>query len=198
MAPEPDWKLHFHRTLTIAGGTKETDMYYVDRLGGKSRIVLLVPHESRENLPQLVVARLNNVGTTIMDVSKQELLEIYSMFHGPWRQDEKSGARYITFSEDEGRRIKHLIFKEAAEKASIEHQYGVLLEDYRKLQRRNSVVEQELLRTRGRYAREELAESTDTVADLLDDTVDDGEDLSQLSFEHHSQVLCQRTGCGEV
>lgn len=182
-----EWSLHFHRTLKVAGGTKEMDVFSL-RKSGAAPVVVMAEHANKEHIAHRIARKMN-----LADASEpnppQELLEIYGMFHGPW----KEGT--ITFSEKEARRIKHALFREAAGRTSLEHQYQTLQDDFSRLRRRNEIVEQELLRLRGSFQRADTTdERPDTIADLLADT----EVAEELPFEHSSQVLCARGGCGEL
>jgi len=173
-----EWTMHFYRRLQ---GSQDTDVFTFTK--GKDTFTGFFPADNSTQLSQHVV-RCLNFEAEMTWLPKNELLAINAMFHGPWYPS-NSGVSCLRLSDDEAKRIKNYIFKTGAERSSIEAQYRNLQEDFVKVARRNEVLEQELLRFRGRVEQEDRPV---TVADLFEPPMD----TSQIEIPDmvcHKEIL---------
>lgn len=150
--PMQQWELHFHRTMRIAGGTEEADVFTL-KLTRDNKLPFLtftVPH-SKEGmeLVHFVCARMNmDDQVVVLDPGKIE--ELNAAFHGPWHHKDAVG-HYLMLTDAEVLKIKRFIYRENAARISIEGQYRFLFADHHKLMKAYAVVEQELLRLHQKY-----------------------------------------------
>lgn len=177
------WELRFHRTLHAQA---DADVFVVSH--DTTRFTLIIPAEYSKKLAKHVVTALNDVAHGGEWVPQSELLAIKAMFHGPWYPS-SSGVKCLQLSDDEARRIKNFVFKTAAEKSSIEGQYDNLMEDFKKVVRRNDVLEQEILRARGAFSQEPR---TDTVADLFEEVPGDTAQIEMPDMACRKQIVGDR------
>lgn len=182
------WELHFHRTMTIAGGTQEIDVFTLRLRDPKAAfLTFTVPHSKEGmDLVHQVCMRMNQDDRTTL-LNPIQLATVEAAFHGPWLHNVAIG-RHLIVTEAEVLTISRFIYREVAIRTSIEGQFRCLFEDHQKLVKLAAAMEQELLRLHHQQGDRET--HAVTVSDLLTPNTDETQ-LEMVDMACRKPIVCR-------